>query len=111
MIEPIQGKFEDIIYNSHGDKISPSIITFAFKGLQNIKKSQVAQVSKTEWEIRIVPNSNYSNAETTKLIYNIKSLIDQNIDIRVVIVDDIAKMDSGKFKWVVNEHPQQVNHH
>src|SRR5258705_155174 len=40
MIEPVTGKVEDSIFGSNGAFVSPSVLTFAFKGVRNIRKSQ-----------------------------------------------------------------------
>jgi len=103
MIEPITGKFEDIIYGSEGQPISPSIVTFAFKGVHSIEKSQVAQTGPGKWEVRIVPSEGYSEEDGKQLIGNIHTLVDENISIQLKRVDDIPRTSAGKYRWVVNE--------
>jgi phenylacetate-CoA ligase len=105
MIEPIAGKFEDTIFGSDGNVVSPSIITFAFKGVLNIANSQVAQVGPGAWEIRIVPMPSYSEADGQQLKRNIASMVDPRLDVRVKIVQDIPRTLAGKYRWVVNESP------
>lgn len=103
MIEPIQGKFEDIVYGGEDAPISPSVLTFAFKGLSNIRKSQVAQVEQHVWEVRIVPENCFSDEDKNMLINNIHQLVDPLITVKVKMVDDIPRESSGKYRWVVNE--------
>lgn len=103
MIEAIQGKFEDILYGGSGNPVSPSVITFAFKGLSNIKRSQVAQVDKTTWEVRVVPGKDYSEEISKKLVENVKTMVDPTVEVTVRLIDEIPKTASGKFRWVVNE--------
>ena len=43
MIEGIAGKFEDVIFGAEDEPVSPSLVTFAFKGVSNIESSQVAR--------------------------------------------------------------------
>lgn len=104
MIEPIQGKFEDILYGGKGAPVSPSVLTFAFKGLAHIKRSQVAQTEKDKWEVRVVPDREFTDQESQKLISNIKTMVDPYVNLEIKIVEDIPRSDSGKFKWVVNEY-------
>ncbi len=106
MIEPVSGKFEDRIYGSDGAVVSPSVLTFAFKGVDNILKSQVAQIAPARWEIRLVPAAAFSEVNKQKLINNIRELVDAKVAVQVVLKSDIQNTSSGKFRWVVNESPK-----
>lgn len=103
LIESIQGKFEDILYGGSGNPVSPSVLTFAFKGLKYIKRSQVAQIEKSKWEIRVVPDNKYSEEESNKLVENIKTMVDSSVRVSVKIVPEIDRTAAGKYRWVVNE--------
>lgn len=103
MIEPVSGKLEDRIFGSDGACVSPSVLTFAFKGVQNIKQSQVAQVAPEAWEIRLVPAPAFGMDDRCKLVDNIHRLVDPGVNVRVVLREEIARTAAGKFRWVVNE--------
>jgi phenylacetate-CoA ligase len=103
MIQPIEGKFEDVVYGSAGNPISPSVVTFAFKGLQHIEKSQVAQVGEGRWEVRIVPSPGFRAEDRATLVNNIHALVDPRLSVTVVECLDIPRTVSGKYRWVVNE--------
>ena len=103
MIEPVTGKFEDGISGSNGAFVSPSVLTFAFKGLRAIRKSQVAQVGPGAWEVRVVPDPAFAETDRRRIIKNIHALVDPGVDVRVVLCDEIPCTESGKFRWVVNE--------
>lgn len=103
MIEPVTGKMEDRIFGSDGGFVSPSVLTFAFKGVQHIRKSQLAQIAPGRWEIRLVPATAFGADDRTRLIDNIHQLVDPRIDVHVVLRDDIPCTAAGKFQWVVNE--------
>lgn len=105
MIEPVTGKMEDRIFGSKGAFVSPSVLTFAFKGVQNIRKSQVAQVAPECWEIRLVPGPAFGADDRHKLVDNIHRLVDPGVDVDVVLRDEIPSTAAGKFRWVVNECP------
>jgi phenylacetate-CoA ligase len=106
MIEPVTGKYEDYIYGSDGAFVSPSVLTFAFKGLQSIRQSQVAQVASGVWEVRVVPAPGFSGAEGARIVRNIHALVDPRVDVRVVVRTEIPCTAAGKFRWVVNESCQ-----
>jgi phenylacetate-CoA ligase len=103
MIEPVIRKLEDSIFGSDGAIVSPSVLTFVFKGLRNIGKSQVAQVAAERWEIRLVPTSAFGADDQQKLIDNVRKLIDPGVNVNVVLLDELPCTASGKFRWVVNE--------
>ncbi|MCB5195594.1 phenylacetate--CoA ligase family protein [Deefgea salmonis] len=103
VVEPIVGKYEDQIFGGSGAPISPSVLTFAFKGVKNILKSQVAQITSAIWEVRIVPDCRYSDVDGQLLIRNIAELVDAHIIINIILRDDLPNTLSGKFRWVVNE--------
>tara|TARA_R110001592_G_scaffold148193_1_gene372970 strand:- start:1432 stop:2781 length:1350 start_codon:yes stop_codon:yes gene_type:complete len=108
MIEPIGGKFEDILYDINKNPISPSLITFAFKGVSHIEKAQVAQTEVDKWIIRVVPTVNYQPKDGEQIIYNLLNLVSKKINIEINIVNEICKTKAGKFRWVVNEMSRPV---
>jgi phenylacetate-CoA ligase len=105
MIESVTGKFEDSITGSGGQPVSPSVLTFAFKGVEHIRKSQVAQVGPASWEVRLVPFPGFSEDDARRLVDNIHALVDAHVEVRVVLRDALADSAAGKFRWVVNERP------
>lgn len=103
MVEAIRGKFEDIIYGSSGERISPSLITFALKGLAGIAQSQVVQISASEWVVRVVPGNGFRSETTAKLLENIRLMVDPKIIVTVSLVDEIHRTTAGKYRWIINE--------
>lgn len=102
-IELSSGKVEDQLFDREGTPVSASIITFAFKGLSNIRKSQVAQVGQGQWEVRLAPEAGYSDADGEALLVNFGRYISNKLEVRLRIVDDIPLLPSGKYKWVAQE--------
>jgi phenylacetate-CoA ligase len=103
MVHAIEGKSEDVILGSDGYPISPSIITFAFKGLTNIEKSQVAQIADGHWEIRVVPLPGYGDFERASLKKNIEEMIDPGLRVTIVERSHIPRTAAGKYRWIINE--------
>jgi phenylacetate-CoA ligase len=104
MIESVSGKFEDCITGSNGAPVSASVLTFAFKGMKHIGKSQVAQVGPASWEMRVVPLPGFTPADQQLLVDNIHQLVDPHVAVKIVLRDDIPNTAAGKFRWVVNEY-------
>jgi phenylacetate-CoA ligase len=103
VIEPVTGKYEDTLYGSRGQRISPSVVTFAFKSLRGIKYSQVAQTGEGTWEIRVVPEASFNEGERNRLIENVRHLVDPGIHVTVREVAEIARTSAHKYRWIVNE--------
>ncbi|MGZ3180894.1 MAG: phenylacetate--CoA ligase family protein [Telluria sp.] len=103
LIEPVTGKYEDAITGGDGMVVSPSVLTFAFKGIENIRRSQVAQVGPAHWEVRVVPDTHFSPADKDKLVHNIHHLVDARVRVDVVLREALPNTAAGKFRWVVNE--------
>ncbi len=104
MIERVIGKYEDVICASTGSPVSASLVTFVFKEMQHIDKSQVAQVAQDRWEVRIVPADGFTDADRQKLISRFRTLVDPSLKIDVVLTNDIPRTEAGKYRWVVNEY-------
>lgn len=103
MIEPVTGKLEDRVTGGDGSEISPSVMTFAFKYAKNLRKSQVAQVGPAHWELRIVPDVGYSQADEELLIHNVRTMVDPTVRLTIVLRDALPDTAAGKFRWIVNE--------
>jgi len=103
MIEAISGKYEDSVFDSLGNVISPSLITFAFKNVKNIERSQVAQVADAKWEIRVVVTPEFTMNDEDVLLNNMSSLVTAETKIVIRRVSDIKTAPSGKYRWVINE--------
>jgi phenylacetate-CoA ligase len=102
MIEPVSGRLEDTIFGADGAVVS-SFLSLAFNGVENIKKSQVAQTARLQWQIRLVPTDQFNEQDKKKLIGNINRVINPKVALEVVLMKDIPNEKSGKFRWVVNE--------
>jgi phenylacetate-CoA ligase len=108
VIDPVTGKVEDALMGSDGRRVSPSVLTFAFKGLEHIRRAQVAQVGASEWEVRVIPMPAYGEEQKRRLIANVHHLVDPHIRLRVIEVEEIRRTASGKYQWVINEWARRL---
>jgi phenylacetate-CoA ligase len=84
--------------------ISPSVVTFAFKGVTHIERAQVAQVGADRWVVRMVPLPGYHADDGQRLLLNFRQLVTPRIDIALEMTSEIPLHASGKFKWVSQEY-------
>src|SRR6516162_3047836 len=103
MMESVTGKFEDVIFGTEGEPVSPSLVTFAFKGVRNVDSSQVGQLGQGPWAVRSVPAAGYSDSDGRQIVDNIHAMVDEKITVRTKLVREIPRTSAGKYRWVVNE--------
>jgi len=103
VIENLSGKVEEQVFDLDGRAVSPSLITFAFKGVAHIARAQVAQVAADAWEVRVVPGPGWCEADARALRQNFEQQVSRRLALRVQTVAAIPNLASGKYKWVTQE--------
>lgn len=100
-IKQITGREDDIIILKDGTKIGR--LDIAFKGIRNIKNSQIIQDIIGEIRVNIVPVN--SPFDSRALEVNLKKLLGENILINFCEVtnDAIERSAAGKYKLVINK--------
>lgn len=101
--EFVGGKHEDQLFDREGEMVSPSVVTFAFKGVPHIAKAQVAQTAAERWVIRVVPLPGFQPTDSDLLLNNFQNLVSDRVETSVQVLDEIPLQASGKYKWVSQE--------
>ncbi|WP_457611475.1 phenylacetate--CoA ligase family protein [Lutibacter sp.] len=99
-IDEIEGRTEDIIVGSDGQKM----VRFhsVFIDIQSIIMAQIIQNSYTQLAIKLVVDNSYVKAKNEKIMLErIKSQLGE-ITIQFLYVDAIKKTVSGKYKAVIS---------
>jgi phenylacetate-CoA ligase len=102
-LEKLTGRTGDMLFDLRGAPVNPTIVSFAFKGLHNIDRAQVAQTARDHWAIRVVPGARYAHADGEALLGNIDRLVSGDVRAEIELVDALPDLDSGKYKWVSQE--------
>jgi phenylacetate-CoA ligase len=110
VIDLIGGRLADRLYDLDGRPVNCTLIGFAFDGVRNIQKAQVAQVAADQWLIRIVPGDAYSATDGERVLQKLAAEVSPRIAARIELVDTIAHLPSGKFKWVSQEYERSLSH-
>jgi len=103
VIDRISGRLADQLYDLDGRAVNCTLIGFAFDGMRNIRKAQVAQVAADRWIIRVVPAVNYTALDGQRVLAKLAAEVSPRVAASIELVDDIAPLPSGKYKWVSQE--------
>jgi phenylacetate-CoA ligase len=98
----VDTKAEDMVVTPDGRWISPSVLTFPFKSMKGIARSQVVQMSPAEITVKIVPTDVYSRPQERQLVEGLRARLGPNVDIQIERVADIPRTAAGKYRWVVS---------
>jgi phenylacetate-CoA ligase len=103
VIEKISGRLADQLYDLDGRAVNCTVIGFAFDGMRNIQKAQVAQTAEDRWSIRIVPAAGYSPTDGLRVLNKLAAQVSARVAAQIDLVESIPALPNGKYKWVVQE--------
>jgi phenylacetate-CoA ligase len=103
VLSPVVTKAEDSVVTDSGRVISPSALTWAFKDLPGLIKSQIIQRRDLTLEVRIVADTAWSHAIASLLEQRLTQMTFGELHISVVAVPDLAVTHAGKTRFVVSE--------
>ncbi len=104
VIDRISGRLADQLFDLDGRAVNCTLIGFAFDGMHNIRKAQVAQFAADRWVIRIVPGQAYGPDDGQRVLEKLAAEVSARVTASIELVDEIAALPSGKYKWVSQEH-------
>lgn len=102
LMSPVTTKAEDQILTPEGRYISGSLLTFPFKPMKNILKSQLVQEESGLVKVKIVKNKDYSDADSRILVERLGQCLGPNVKIVLEFFDDIERTKNGKYRWVIS---------
>lgn len=105
----VGGRGRDIIVTPNGYVVLQNrLISAAISPPLPVEKLQFYQERKEEVLVRIVRGEGYTEDDTGRLIAEIDKMFDGAVKIRWEYVDDIPRMLSGKFPFVVSRVPLEL---
>lgn len=102
-IAPVVTKLEDNVVTPSGRVVSPSILTWAFKDLPGVRRSQIVQRDAHRLEILVDAPPAMRELVVVTLESRIRELVFHEMEISVTFDSDIAITRGGKTRFVVNE--------
>lgn len=103
IIEPVITKEEDFIITPSDRRISSSVITFAFKDLKGIRRSQIVQDSKNSLIVFIDSTEDVYSQIVPLLSKSLNDIFFNEIDLNFVRNCNIQLTRSGKTRFVVRK--------
>lgn len=100
-ITRVEGRNEDFVLTPEGNKILR--FDYIFKDSKNVKEAQIVQEELGEITIRIVKRENYSKADETDLIEQVKKKVSKGLRVKFEYPKEIERGSRGKFKAVVSK--------
>ena len=107
VIERIQGRKYDFVLLPDGTRV----VSFgrALKGIRHLLFTQIVQQEIDSFSVNIVTDPNFTPGDEAQIRRNIVDLVGENavFDIVYIKEEDIIRSNSGKFKLVLNQIPEQ----
>lgn len=102
-IDPVVTKAEDCVLTPSGRVISPSILTWAFKDVDGLVASQVAQISDSSVEVRLVCDDEHLQSIKGTLEPRLHELLFGEMTLSFVRLSGAPLTSAGKTRFVVDE--------
>ena len=103
LIEPVITKKEDWVETPSGRRISSSILTWAFKDLCGIRRSQIRQVRANAIEVHVDADHSSFDSLQKELHDRLNELLFAEMEIHVLRNPSIELTTAGKSRFVVRE--------
>ncbi len=101
VLESIQGRHIEAIYDPKGTRLSPFLIHNVMRGLDGVVQYQFSQIGERDYVMKMVTLPGF--AETDRLNQRLAELLGDQARISVEFVASIPPLPSGKRPYIVNE--------
>lgn len=104
-IQDVTTRDEDIVTTPDGRYLSPSALGTATKDVDTVEHIQIRQTDLHNIELRLVPRPTFTNADADRMAESLRQILGDQMSVKVMVVDEIPRTKSGKFRWVISEVP------
>ena len=105
MIEGITGKAEDIVVLPNDRMMPGPLLSYAFKGVPGIQRSQIVQHEPGEVTVRLVADESFTQGSELLLKRRLGRRLGDDVSIVFERVEAIPVSSRGKYRWVVSTVP------
>lgn len=103
LMEEVVGRSFDLVVTPSGKVLGGFFWTFISRAVPGIKQFQIIQKEKGSVIFKIVPDIDFKKESTKYLEKEIKAVAGQDFKVNFEIVDDIARAESGKHRFIISE--------
>lgn len=104
LLRELDGRSSELMYRPDGSVVPGLMLTDLFMDLPSIRYSQFVQESIAQIDVLLVITGTLSEQLRTKVIREVRTLMGEDIEIRVRRVDDIERSPrSGKIREIVSK--------
>lgn len=107
LVKEVIGRSGDFILTPSGKFVSPTIIEFAIVYIKNFKDIQLVQTNLDTVDIKIVPDTSYTEEEGKKFAAGVKTRIGAEMKTRVMLVNEIERPPNQKRRFVKSDISKQ----
>lgn len=100
VVSEIFGRQEDVIKFQAGRKIGH--LGHLFKGMVNVRESQLVQKGSDQLHLSLVPSSKYSKEDEAKILGRIRTYLGNEMRVEINYVDRIKRSPRGKLRYVIS---------
>ncbi len=97
----VDGRIEDYVLTPDGRLVGR--MDHVFKDQLEVAEAQILQRQPSAILVLIVPRASYTDASERSVVRQIRSRLGEEIDIRIELVNSIAREPNGKFRAVKSE--------
>jgi phenylacetate-CoA ligase len=100
-ITKVEGRSNDFIFSTTSELLSPVTISVGMWKFNHLIQSRFVQNGKNEYEMQL-KSATPQYAREAELLSDLRQCVGADANIRILYVDDIPLLKSGKRKYVVN---------
>jgi phenylacetate-CoA ligase len=102
LLKEIQGRTTDFIIAQDGTVLHGLALIYVLRDLGGVESFKITQHSIDNTTVQIVKNQQYNQENDAKIQSEFKQRLGQGVQINVEYVSEIAKEQSGKFRYVIS---------
>lgn len=103
VVDEIDGRHEDAVVVKNGSRLGR--LDHIFKDCVNVREAQIRQDQAGTMEVCVVKGPRYSDQDERSLVREIRKRVGDQLDFRILYVDQIPRTASGKLRFVVSRIP------
>ena len=107
LMRPPTGRTLDVVTTPDGRRVPGEYFPYLLKDFASLNRYQVCQDAPDHFEVRLVTNAKWTEADRAKIEAGVRMAVGPSIDFDVVQVEDIPLTKTGKLRVVVNEVARQ----